>query len=53
MLTMLRENLANIMGLEAGTKLGPYEILSPLGAGGIGEVFRATDSQLDRKIAIN
>ena len=40
------------MALEAGTKLGPYEILSPLGAGGMGEVYLATDSKLDRKVAI-
>ena len=40
------------MALEAGTKLGPHEILSPLGAGGMGEVYLATDSKLDRKVAI-
>ena len=40
------------MTLEAGTKLGPYEILSPLGVGGMGEVYLATDSKLDRKVAI-
>jgi len=40
------------MTLTAGTKLGPYEILSPLGAGGMGEVFLASDSKLDRKVAI-
>ncbi len=40
------------MGLEAGMKLGPYEILSPLGAGGMGEVYLAGDSKLDRKVAI-
>ena len=41
-----------LMALDAGTKLGPYEILSLLGAGGMGEVYLATDSKLDRKVAI-
>ena len=40
------------MPLANGTKLGPYEILSPLGAGGMGEVFRARDTRLDRTVAI-
>src|SRR5271169_6310494 len=40
------------MGLTAGTKLGPYEIQSPLGAGGMGEVYRARDTRLDRTVAI-
>ena len=40
------------MALEAGAKLGPYQILSPLGAGGMGEVYLAKDSKLDRKVAI-
>jgi serine/threonine protein kinase len=40
------------MALIAGTKLGPYEILAPLGAGGMGEVYRAKDSRLDRIVAI-
>ncbi len=40
------------MALTAGTKLGPYEIQSQLGAGGMGEVYRARDSRLDRIVAI-
>jgi serine/threonine protein kinase/Tol biopolymer transport system component len=40
------------MPLASGTKLGPYEILSPLGAGGMGEVYRAKDTRLDRTVAI-
>src|ERR1035438_10149918 len=40
------------MTLSAGTRLGPYEILSPLGAGGMGEVYRAKDSRVDRAVAL-
>jgi len=40
------------MTLAAGAKLGPYEILAPIGAGGMGEVYRAHDSRLDRDVAI-
>jgi eukaryotic-like serine/threonine-protein kinase len=40
------------MPLSSGTKLGPYEIQSPLGAGGMGEVYRARDTRLDRTVAI-
>jgi serine/threonine protein kinase len=40
------------MALTSGTKLGPYEIASPIGAGGMGEVYRARDTRLDRTVAI-
>jgi serine/threonine protein kinase len=40
------------MALRAGTKLGPYEIHSPIGAGGMGEVYRAGDSRLNRDVAV-
>src|SRR6202161_1669354 len=40
------------MALASGTKLGPYEILSPVGAGGMGEGYRAKDTRLDRTVAI-
>src|SRR5216683_1707484 len=40
------------MPLSAGDKLGPYEILAPIGAGGMGEVYRARDSRLNRDVAV-
>ena len=40
------------MTLAAGTRLGPYEILAPIGAGGMGEVYRARDAKLDRDVAV-
>jgi len=40
------------VALTLGARLGPYEIVSPLGAGGMGEVYRARDTWLDRTVAI-
>ena len=40
------------MPLEVGTKLGPYDIVAPIGAGGMGEVYRARDTRLDREVAV-
>src|SRR5215831_11564598 len=40
------------MRLKPGTNLGPYDILAPIGAGGMGEVYRATDTRLGRQVAI-
>ena len=40
------------MTLSAGARLGPYEVISPLGAGGMGEVYRAKDTRLDRSVAL-
>ncbi len=44
--------ISGLMPLVAGTQLGPYEIIAPLGAGGMGEVYRAKDTRLDRTVAI-
>jgi serine/threonine protein kinase len=41
------------MSLASGTRIGPYEVAGPLGAGGMGEVYRATDTKLKRQVAIN
>jgi serine/threonine protein kinase len=41
------------MPLKSGARLGPYDILAPLGAGGFGEVYKARDTRLDRTVAMN
>ena len=40
------------MPLAAGTRLGPYKVIAPLGAGGMGEVYRARDRRLERDVAV-
>src|SRR6266704_1595302 len=40
------------MTISAGTRLGPYEIVAPIGAGGMGEVYKARDTRLDRNVAV-
>ncbi|MGH9366102.1 MAG: protein kinase domain-containing protein, partial [Thermoanaerobaculia bacterium] len=42
----------HLMPLSPGTRLGPYEVVSPLGAGGMGEVYRARDTRVDRPVAL-
>src|ERR1700694_3113852 len=44
--------MTRIVMLSRGTCLGPYEILSPIGSGGMGDVYRASDSRLHREVAI-
>ena len=52
-LTPLGEvELFDKMSLAAGTRLGPYEILAPIDAGGMGEVYRARDTRLKREVAV-
>jgi len=40
------------LSLASGTRLGPYEIIAPVGAGGMGEVYRARDAKLNREVAV-
>jgi serine/threonine protein kinase len=50
--TFFLTSIQSFMPLTPGTKLGPYEIHSALGAGGMGEVYRANDTRLSRTVAI-
>ena len=47
-----RSGTTSSPGLSAGTRLGPYDVVAPLGAGGMGEVYRARDARLGRDVAI-
>ena len=49
---MARRIVLDTVKLAAGTRLGPYEILAPLGAGGMGEGYRASDPRLNPDVAI-
>ncbi|MEP6917908.1 MAG: serine/threonine-protein kinase, partial [Acidobacteriota bacterium] len=51
-MSKLRYDLPHSMPIAAGTRIGPYEIVGWLGAGGMGEVYRARDPRLDREVAI-
>ena len=48
---MVSSKISIAMALAAGSRLGPYDIVAPLGAGGMGEVYRATDTRLKRLVA--
>jgi eukaryotic-like serine/threonine-protein kinase len=49
---LVHPSLLDFMGLSAGIRLGPYEIVAPIGAGGMGEVYKARDTRLDRIVAV-